>query len=286
MLNLLSKRLTFLSVAAFAAATMQPLHADDVPTVDSVVATVNGAEITLGHVLQSRAALPQQYQQLPVEVLLPGLIDQLVQQTLLSQTAGAAPKSVKLAMENHERTLMAGVTLDAIIADAVTEDALQAAYDASYGAAEPTQEYNASHILVEDEAAAAALTKEAREGADFADLAKEHSTGPSGPNGGQLGWFGTGAMVPAFEAATIALELGAISEPVETQFGWHVIKLNDVREKAAPPLDEVRGELAAQVQQQAIEARIAELTEGASIDRSAADALDPALLNSITLDAE
>lgn len=284
--NLLSKRLTFLSAAAFAVTMMQPAMAEDALTADSVVATVNGSEITLGHVLQTRQSLPQQYQQLPVEVLLPGLIDQLVQQTVLSQAAGEAPKSVTLAMENHERTLLAGLALDAVIAEAVTDAALQAAYDASYGAAEPAQEYNASHILVEDEDTAKDLTKQAREGADFAELAKANSTGPSGPNGGDLGWFGAGMMVPPFEEATFALEPGAISDPVQTQFGWHVIKLNEVREQPAPTLDEVRGELTAQLQQQAIEARIAELTAGATIDRSAADALDPALLNSITLDAE
>jgi len=78
------------------------------------------------------------------------------------------------------------------------------------------------------------------DGADFATLAKERSTGPSGPRGGELGWFGTGQMVPEFEQAVIGLEDGAVSEPVQTQFGWHVVKRNDSRNKSAPSLDEVQ----------------------------------------------
>ena len=74
-----------------------------------------------------------------------------------------------------------------------------------------------------------------------------HSTGPSGPSGGELGWFGPGMMVPPFEEAVMAMEVGAVSEPVETQFGWHVITLNDTRSQAAPPLDEVREELAEEI---------------------------------------
>lgn len=288
---LMSKRLTFVSAAAISLSLMSPALAEDTkadttPNADSIVATVNGTAITLGHVLESRTALPPQYQQLPAEVLLPGLIDQLVQQTLLAGAAGETPKSVTLALENHQRSLMANIALEAALKQAITEESLQAAYDASYGQAEPAQEYNASHILVEDEKAAQDLAKQARDGADFAELAKEHSTGPSGPNGGELGWFGAGMMVPPFEAATFAMQAGDISDPVQTQFGWHVIKLNEVRDQPAPTLEEVRAELENQLQQGAIEAYIAELTTQATVDRSAADALDPAVLNSLTLNAE
>ena len=119
-------------------------------------------------------------------------------------------------------------------------------------------------------------------GKDFAELAKEKSTGPSGPNGGELGWFGPGMMVTEFEDAVSGMEPGAISPPVQTQFGWHVVKLNETREKPAPTLDEVRDDLAAEIQGKAVEDAIAEATAAATIEKPEQD-LDPALLRDTTL---
>jgi len=282
----MSKRLTFLSAAALSLTLMLPAQAEDAPGVDTVLATVDGVEITLGHVIQTRQTLPPQYQQLPADVLFPGILDQLIQQSVLSASVEGEPKSVALAVENQRRSLMANLAIDAILATAVTDEKLQAEYDAAYGNVEAGQEYNAAHILVETEEKAKELVAEARGGADFAELAKEHSTGPSGPNGGSLGWFGAGMMVPPFEEATFALEVGAISEPVQTQFGWHVIKLNETRAIEAPSLDEVRGELEATVQQKAVEAQVLAMTAAANVDRSGAEGIDPAVLDQLSLDAE
>ena len=282
----MSKRLTFLSAAALSLTLMLPAQAEDAPSVDTVLATVDGVEITPGHVIQTRQTLPQQYQQLPADVLFPGILDQLIQQSVLSATVEGEPKSVALAMENQRRSLMANLAIDAILATAVTDEKLQAEYDAAYGNVEAGQEYNAAHILVETEEKAKELVAEARGGADFAELAKEHSTGPSGPNGGSLGWFGAGMMVPPFEAATFALEVGAISDPVQTQFGWHVIKLNETRAIEAPSLEEVRGELEATVQQKAVEAQVLAMTAAANVDRSGAEGIDPSVLDQLSLDAE
>lgn len=282
----MSKRLTFLSAAALSLTLMLPAQAEDAPGVDTVLATVDGVEITLGHVIQTRQTLPPQYQQLSADVLFPGILDQLIQQTVLSASVKGEPKSVALAMENQRRSLMANLAIDAVLATAVTDEKLQAEYDAAYGNVEAGQEYNAAHILVETEEKAKELVAEARGGADFAELAKEHSTGPSGPNGGSLGWFGAGMMVPPFEEATFALEVGAISDPVQTQFGWHVIKLNETRAIEAPSLEEVRGELEATVQQKAVEAQVLAMTAAANVDRSGAEGIDPAVLDQLSLDAE
>jgi len=282
----MSKRLTFLSAAALSLTLMLPAQAEDAPGVDTVLATVDGVEITLGHVIQTRQTLPPQYQQLSADVLFPGILDQLIQQTVLSASVKGEPKSVALAMENQRRSLMANLAIDTILATAVTDEKLQAEYDAAYGNVEAGQEYNAAHILVETEEKAKELVAEARGGADFAELAKEHSTGPSGPNGGSLGWFGAGMMVPPFEEATFALEVGAISDPVQTQFGWHVIKLNETRAIEAPSLDEVRGELEAAVQQKAVEAQVLAMTAAANVDRSGAEGIDPSVLDQLSLDAE
>ena len=253
-------------------------------TVDTVLATVNGEEITLGHVVAAKEQLPQQYQQLPNDVLLPGLIDQLIQQTVLSQAIDEVGAGVEVRLENERRTLVAAEKIDDVITEAVDEDAIQAAYDAQYADAEPTTEWNASHILVETEAEAADLVEQAKaEDADFAALAKEFSTGPSGPNGGELGWFSAGMMVEPFETAVADMAAGDISDPVQTQFGWHVIKLNETREKGAPPLEEVREEIIGQLQTSAVEEALNALMDGATIERTDVTTLDPAVLSDMSI---
>ena len=275
----MQKPLTFLSSLALAAAVALPVAAQDEPGVDTVVATVNDTEITLGHMMVARATLPQQYQQLPDEVLFKGILDQLVQQTALADSfTGELPPRVTLSIENETRSLTAGEAVEGIMAEAVSEEELQAAYDAQYKDAEPGQEFNASHILVETEEEAKAIKEELDGGADFAEVAREKSTGPSGPGGGSLGWFGPGMMVPEFEEAVAGMEAGAVSDPVETQFGWHVIKLNETRTTDAPELADVREELETQVRQTKVQEAIEGLTEEADVDRSGAEGIDPSIL--------
>lgn len=279
------KRFAILPAVAVALTLSQPLHAqDETPDLSTVVATVDGTEITLGHMLVAKATLPQQYQQLPDEVLFPGILDQLIQQTALEKSyEGDVPKRVELSMENERRSLIAGEAIEKILATAVTDEALQAAYDATYANAEPTKEFNASHILVETEDEAKAIVEELKGGADFAATAREKSTGPSGPGGGSLGWFGAGAMVPEFETAVAAMEAGDISDPVQTQFGWHVIKLNEVRNAEAPALEDVREELEQQVRSEAVTAAVDALVADADVNRDGAEGIDPSVLSTIKL---
>ena len=278
----MQKPLTFLSSLALAAAVALPVAAQDEPGVDTVVATVNDTEITLGHMLVARATLPQQYQQLPDDVLFQGILDQLVQQTALADSfTGELPPRVTLSIENETRSLTAGEAIEGVMAEDVSDEELQAAYDAQYKDAEPEQEFNASHILVETKEEADAIKVELDGGADFAEVAKEKSTGPSGPGGGSLGWFGPGMMVPAFEEAVAGMEAGSVSDPVETQFGWHVIKLNETRTGEAPALEDVREELETQVRQTKVQEAIESLTEAAEVDRSAAEGIDPTVLKNI-----
>ncbi|MDE0697877.1 MAG: peptidylprolyl isomerase [Boseongicola sp.] len=250
---------------------------------DTVVATVNGTDITLGHMILLKQRLPDQYRQLPGDVLFEGLLDQLVQHALLGGVVETLPLSARLTLENEERALRANEEVQRVASAAVTVEALQEAYDQAYGSAEPETEYNASHILVTTEEEAQALVTDLDGGADFAALAKERSTGPSGPAGGELGWFARGAMVPPFDAAVAALEVGAISDPVQTQFGWHVIQLNETRIKDVPTIAEVQGELLGGIQRAAIESRVEELRAGADITRKTADDIDPAVLDDLSL---
>ncbi|MEL6642833.1 MAG: peptidylprolyl isomerase [Pseudomonadota bacterium] len=281
-------RTPVLAVAATLMAMATPLSAqDDAPTADTVVATVGDVELTLGHMIVLRSRLPEQYQQLPNEVLFDGILDQIIQQAVIGAAMGDLSRQNALAIENEERALLASQLIDQVAANAVTDDALQAAYDETFGSQEPETEYNASHILVETEEAARALIEELGNGADFAELAREHSTGPSGPNGGSLGWFGAGMMVPPFEAAVVTLEPGAVTQdPVQTQFGWHVVILNETRVKDAPALEDVRADLENQITREAIEARVAELTDTADITRADVSGIDPSVLSDLSLVAE
>ena len=252
--------------------------------VNEVVATVNGTEITLGHMIMIRASLPDQLRQLPDDVLWDGIMDQLIQQTLLVQAGpDEVSQRVALSLDNEERALRAAEQAQSAMDEAVTEAALTDAYAEAYEGENRGMEFNASHILVETEEKAAALAERAREGEDFAELAKENSTGPSGPNGGELGWFGAGMMVAEFEAAVQELGEGEISDPVQTQFGWHVIKLNETRVAEAPEMEEVRPELEQAVRNAALEGVLGELTESAEITRSDKADVDTSVLQNIDL---
>lgn len=278
-------RATCAATAMFAGAALAQDNGEaaQTPTVETVVATVNGTEITLGEMIIAASQLPPQYQQLSDNVIFDGILEQLINQQLLADALEDDPVRVTLTLQNEARSLRAGEVVADLYDEAVTDEALQEAYDAMFAEMEPQLEYNASHILVETEEEATEIKTLLDEGADFAALAQERSTGPSGPNGGELGWFGQGMMVAPFEEAVMALEAGEVSEPVQTQFGWHVVILNDTRNQAAPPLEAVQAELVAALQQKAIEDRIAELSETATIEMPDADAFDPSVVRSLDL---
>jgi peptidyl-prolyl cis-trans isomerase C len=271
-----------LAAGALALAAATPSFSQEAGA-DTVVASVNGNDITLGHMIAMLDALPEQYKQLPDDVLFQGILEQLIQQSLLAETVTPAPRSVELQLENDRRALLASLAMEELVSAAATDEALQALYDERFANVDPGTEYNASHILVKTEEEAKAVIAELEAGADFAELAREKSTGPSGPNGGALGWFGKGTMVAPFEEAVVALKPGEISGPVQTQFGWHVIKLNETRPAPKPTLDEVRQTLLDEIQQRTIEAKLQELTAKADIQRPDVSGIDPALLRNLDL---
>ncbi len=277
------KGLTFLPSLALTAVMALPLAAETKPDASTVVARVNGDEITLGHVIATASALPAQYQQLEDDVLYDFIVEQLVQQHLLGQEQETLSPLNALRLDNETRSLRAVQTVEAVTAAQVTDEAIQAAYDAQFAEFEGEDEFNASHILVESEDEAKAIKAQLDDGADFAELAKEKSTGPSGPNGGALGWFGKGQMVPEFENAVVALEKGSVSDPVQTQFGWHLVTLNDKRKTQAPELAAVREELAQTLRQEAIQAKVDELTQQATIERPALEGAGPEIMRQIDL---
>ncbi|WP_435257142.1 peptidylprolyl isomerase [Thioclava sp. FR2] len=276
----MTKMTGFLAGLAMSGLLVVPAVAQDAST---VVATVDGTEITLGHMIALREQLPAQYQSLPDDVLFKGILDQLVQQTALAQSVGEPKLKDRLALENDRRGYLSGVALQGVVSAAVTDEALQKAYEAKFKDAAPQMEYNAAHILVASEEAANDLKSQLEGGADFAELAKANSTDTgSGAMGGDLGWFGLGMMVKPFEEAVVAAEVGKVVGPVQSQFGYHLILVKESRVAEAPSLDEMRDELAAEIEQAAVQSHIEELTAKASVTRSG-EGLDPALLRDVTL---
>lgn len=279
----MAKAMRFLAGAALCVALAAPAMAQDA-TADTVIATVNGTSITLGNVIMAREALPEQYKALPPDVLFKGIVDQLVQQTLLAQSMGETlSKKDTLQLENDRRGYLSNIALQPVVAAAVSDEALQKAYDDRFKDAAPSTEYNAAHILVADEAKANELKAQLDGGADFAELAKANSTDTgSGANGGDLGWFGLGAMVKPFEDAVIAAEVGKVAGPIKSDFGFHLILVKETRVAAKPALDDLRDELAAEIEQKTVEAHIKTLTDAAKIEKPG-EGIDPALISDLTL---
>jgi peptidyl-prolyl cis-trans isomerase C len=237
----------------------------------TVVATVNGTDITLGNLIAMRDRLPQQYQQLPDDVLMKGLIDQMVDQQLLADEISKSPEtdplSVRLSVQNERRGDLAGMAANEAVASAVDDAKVKAAYDKLVADFKPATEWNASHILVDSEDKAKALKAEIDGGKDFAVVAQANSSDGSAANGGSLGWFGAGQMVPEFETAVKGMKPGDVTGPVKSQFGWHIIKLNEVRETQPPTLDASKPQIEDQLRQEALQAKLAELRAAAKIDK-------------------
>lgn len=236
-----------------------------------VVAKVGDAEITEADIAFAAQDLGQQLQRFPPAQWRQILLDVVVDMELLAQAA----RQDGLDQDPDFKKQLAFLELQALrnayiaqkIDGAISDEDMQAAYDKEYADYEGPEEVNARHILVSDKAEAEALIKELDGGADFVELAKEKSTGPSGPNGGDLGYFGQGQMVKPFEDAVFALEPGDYAkEPVETQFGWHVIKLEDKRRQEKPAFEQVVGELRQQLIREKYEAKMAELKDAIAVE--------------------
>ena len=250
---------------------------------DTVVAKVNDEAITLGQMIAMRQGLDAQTTQgLPDAALWDLMLDQMIRQTAVAQQAQPLSKRDAIAIEVEKRAYLAGSVLEKVAGAEPTEAELKAAYDQAFGGQTgPKIEYNAAHILVKTKEEAEAIEKSLKEGGDFGKLAEEKSTDNSGPNKGDLGWFQPEQMVPPFAEAVKALKKDEVSAPVETQFGWHVIKLIDQREVTPPSFDEVKEQLAVQVRRDKVQAAIEKRVAESKIEKTGG--LTPDLLNKTEL---
>ncbi len=236
----------------------------------TVLAKVNDQKITRADVKKALEGAPEA-QQANIEQLYPMLIDQMVNDALLTERVDSAginsDPEVKKRVDEAREQIVRGLYVERYVESKVTDEAVKAEYAEIEKRNKGIKEARARHILVETEDEAKAIIAEAKSGKDFTALAKEKSTGPSGPNGGDLGYFTREAMVKEFSDAAFAMAPGEVtSAPVKTQFGWHVIKLEDLRERPVPKLTEVEQVIRTQLGQKAIEDLVKEMREGAQIE--------------------
>jgi len=238
---------------------------------DPIVARVNGEEIRRSALDRARTLLPEQYRQIPMEMVFKVLVDSLVDMERAAADAreqGLHRSDVfKKQMASIEKQVLQRMAFSQEMESKVTDEAVRKRYDTFVEAAASNEEVHARHILLKTEDEAKAVIGELDGGGDFAQLARDKSTGPSGPGGGDLGFFGRGQMVPEFEEAAFKLETGThTSTPVKTQFGWHVIKVEERRKAEPPPFEQAEEQLRAELQQTVGAAYVERLRKDAKIE--------------------
>ena len=254
-----------LLLAALVACPSLPAAAAD----DVVVATVNGTDIKQSDLDFASSEVGAQLSQYPAADRRRMLLQFVIENEILAEAAEkdslATAPSFPGRLKYHGRRALRDAYYDKNVRDGVSEAAAKAIYDEKIKGLKPEEEIHARHILVTSEADAKAVAERLKKGEDFATVAKEVSKDPSA-EGGDLGFFGRGQMLKPFEDAAFALEVGQISEPVQTQFGWHIIKVEEKREKPLPTFDEVKDTITAQLVQQKAQQTVRELHDAAKID--------------------
>jgi peptidyl-prolyl cis-trans isomerase C len=248
------------------------------PVAAEVLATVNGKEITDDDLKIAAddlgSSIPQQLQGKARDAY---LLDYLIDSELVAQKAEGdkldqdPPFAQRLAY--YRGKILSEILLTKVAKDAVTPEKLQQTYDQAAKADKPQTEIHARHILVDTEADAQAALKRIKAGEDFVKVAKEVSK-DGAADGGDLGWFTKDRMLPEFAEVAFKLNEGEVSDPVKTQFGWHIIKVEGKRQTTFPPFDQVKAQVEAFVVQQAQSELIQQLRKAAKIVRSDAAAAD------------
>ena len=263
-------------IMAVAAQPMQAFAQDQSQDTSLEVLTINGQGYSLNLVGSIINQLPDNVRNQPIDAYYNSVIDDIVDTKLTANAAiesGLAenPLLKEIAERAYDRVI-AEAWLNDALNSRINEDMINQSYNDLVADTESRTETRARHILLDSKDAAVDAIKRLDNGEDFADLAKELSTGPSGPNGGELGYFRRGAMVPSFELASFQMDVGSYSkDPVQTQFGWHVIKVEDRRVADAPALADVRDQLRSSISVKIAGSIIADLRSKAEISRLSLD---------------
>lgn len=261
-----------LAVSPAVLAQAQQPASKKAPADDPVVARVNDKPIYRSQVIDFYSQLPPQMAQIPLEQILPGIINELAARKLIGEAAEKAKladdPAVKSQLVSAREQVLQQAYLNRKVKSELTDAKLKARYDELIKQQPPQEEVHARHILTASEADAKAALEEVKKGGDFTEISKKRSTGPTASTGGDLGFFTKDKMVPAFAEAAFALQAGQVTQtPVQTQFGWHIIKV-EARRKAEPPkFDEVRGQIAQMMEGEVVEKLVADLRKNAKIEQ-------------------
>jgi peptidyl-prolyl cis-trans isomerase C len=266
-------------MAALASPLALSLRAD-AQNADQVVARVNGTDIKASDVAMAEEDIGANVAQMPPESRREYLTTYLTDMTLVAKAAEAKKLGdsgeFKQRLAYYRSKILMDLLLQSEAKAAVSDGAMHQLYDEAAKQMAGQQEVRARHILVKTEDEAKAIIGELKKGADFAELARQKSTDPGASEGGDLGYFPKDEMVPEFADAAFKLEKGQISEPVHTRFGWHVIKVEDKRERQVPAFDQVRDQLATHLVRKAQAELITKLRADAKVERLEAPAAQPA----------
>src|ERR1700689_4632599 len=257
-----------------------PVRADDA---NPVLAKVNGSEIRQSDLTLAEEELGPSLAQMDPATKKDNVLSFLIDMKIVAKAA--EDKKVENSEDFKKRLAFTRnrLLMDSLLASegkaATTDEAMKKVYEDASKQITGEQEVHARHILVETEDEAKAVEEELKKGADFTDLAKQESKDPGASDGGDLGFFTKDQMVPEFSTVAFALEPGKISDPVKSQFGWHVIKVEEKRNRKAPDFDQVKGQIETYVTRKAQADYVAKRREGAKIERmtqAAAPAAKPA----------
>ena len=267
-------------------AASSPLAATPAADPNPVLARVDGAELRLNDVMTTAAeALPPEMREVPAATLRamlpPAVFQQLVDRAITDRVMVNAARAAGLErdeeLRRRIRTFEEGELRDTLlrreVLPKVTDDALRARWQRDVAARPAEEEVRARHILVPNEADARAILAEVQRGGNFEEIARRRSADPAARNGGDLGFFRRGDMVPEFATAAFALQPGQVSQqPVRSQFGWHVIKLEERRSGTGPSFDESKEALRQALIEEEVQAVIARVRAAARIEVVAAPA--------------
>jgi len=269
---------SILAFLLFSIMFLKATQAQNIP----IVANVNNEDISLETMIHAMNELPPEIQSQPFISYYEDLLERVIDIKLFAQE-GKKMKldeepSVRAAIDFVIEKVLMQAFLSKYVQENIKEENLKASYNNFIADETSREEIKASHILMDTESEAIDVINMLNDGDDFAELAKNKSTGPSGPSGGDLGWFKRGQMVPPFEKAAFSLNKNEISQrPVQTQFGWHVIKIFDKRIPEAPSYENMKSKLIQDLERKIVSKKIQDLRNDALIEKLSSSELEPLL---------
>ena len=269
---------SILAFLLFSIMFLKATQAQNIP----IVANVNNEDISLETMIHAMNELPPEIQSQPFMSYYEDLLERVIDIKLFAQE-GKKMKldeepSVRAAIDFVIEKVLMQAFLSKYVQENIKEENLRASYNNFIADETSREEIKASHILMDTESEAIDVINMLNDGDDFAELAKNKSTGPSGPSGGDLGWFKRGQMVPPFEKAAFSLNKNEITQrPVQTQFGWHVIKIFDKRIPEAPSYESMKSKLIQDLERKIVSKKIQDLRNDALIEKLSSSELEPLL---------